>query len=137
MNLKQIIKEELLLEKRILQVIQQFETQFSFEVSRTTHSDERSIRTDVKGDYNKREITNSELKEFVKMYFRDIAEHIVNQEIIDGIPFVLKSLKWELAIPVVPIHNGGTSWTLLFTSAFRESSENPFRVGKDQLVLWK
>lgn len=137
MKLRELIKENLLLEKRILQIIQNLETQFNFEVSRTTHSGERSTRPELGDNYNQREITNSELKEFVKLFTRDIAENIASQEIKDKIPFVLKSLKWELAIPIVPIHNGGLSWTLLVTTSFRESEENPFRTGKNQLVLYK
>lgn len=138
MNLRLLIKENLLLEKRILQVLQDLQTQFYFEVSRTAHSDERKTRPELMDkDYNQREITNQELKEFVKLFFRDIAEHIVQHDIVNKKAFVIKSLKWELAMPIVPIHNGGTSWTLLFTSAFRESSDNPFRTGKDQLVIYK
>lgn len=137
MSLKRIIKEHLLLEKRILQVMQNLEVNFNLEVARTKHSDERSTRKELGDKYNQREIENSELREFVKLFTRDIAENITTQDIKNGVPFVLKSLKWELAIPVVPIHNGGTSWTLLITTSFRESEENPFRTGKDQLVLSK
>ena len=137
MSLRTLIKENLLLEKRILQIIQNLETQFNFELSRTTHSGERSTRPELGDTYNQREITNSELKEFIKLFTRDIAENIANHEIQNKIPFVLKSLKWELAIPIVPIHNGGTSWTLLVTTSFRESESNPFRTSKDQLVLYK
>ena len=137
MSLKMIIKEELLLEKRILQVMQELQIQFSFDISRTTHSSERSKRPELGDKYNQREITNSELKEFISMFMREISENIVSHNIQNQIPFVLKSLKWELAIPVIPIHNGGTSWTLIITTSFRESEENPFRVGKSQIVLYK
>ena len=137
MNLRRIIKEELLLEKRILQVMQDLEVRFNFEFSRTKHSQERSTRPEMGDDYNQREITNFELREFVGMFLRDIAENIVSHNIMNQVPFVIKSLKLELAIPIIPIHNGGTSWTLLMTTSFRESEENPFRVGKDQLVLDK
>jgi len=137
MSLKKIIKEHLLLEKRILQVMQDIQTQFNFDISRTTHSFDRSKRPELGDNYNQREITNSELKEFVKMFTREIAENIVSQDIKNQMPFILKSLKWELAVPVIPIHNGGTSWTLIITTSFRESEENPFRVGKSQVVLYK
>jgi hypothetical protein len=77
------------------------------------------------------------VKEFVALFIREIAERIVYREINDGDAFVIKSNKWELALPIIPIHNGGSSWTLLFSTAFRESEGNPFRVGKNQLVLWR
>jgi hypothetical protein len=78
-----------------------------------------------------------ELKEFVPLFIREIAEKIVSREINDKEPFIIKSIKWELALPIIPIHNGGSSWTLLFSTSFRESEDNPFRVGKNQLVLWR
>ena len=63
------------------------------------------------------------------------AEKIVNQEITPETEFVLKSLKWELAMAITPIHITGTYWELLIKTVFRESNNNPFRVGKDQLVI--
>ena len=137
MSLRKVIKEQLILEKRILQVMQEIQIQFSFELSRTSHSMKRAKRPEMGDDYNQREITNTELKEFVKLFIREIAENIASHNITNQSPFILKSLKWELAIPIIPIHNGGTSWTLLVTTSFRESEENPFRVGKGQLVLDK
>jgi len=137
MSLKRIIREHLILEKRILQVMQNLEINYNLEISRTKHSEIRSTRQELGSSYNQREIENTELKEFIKLFTREIAENIATQDIKNGVPFVLKSTKWELAIPVVPIHNGGTSWTLLITTSFRESEGNPFRTGKDQLVLYK
>jgi len=135
--LRELIKENLLLEKRIAQIVHEIQTQFNFEVSRTTHSSDRSTRPELNDTYNQREITNLEVKEFVALFVREIAERIVYREINDGDAFVIKSNKWELALPIIPIHNGGSSWTLLFSTAFRESESNPFRVGKNQLVLWR
>ena len=67
---------------------------------------------------------------------REIAEKIVNQEIIPDEEFVIKSLKWELAIAIVAIHVAGTHWKLLIKTIFRESKNNPFRVGVGQLVIY-
>jgi hypothetical protein len=136
-SLRELIKENLLLEKRIAQIVHEIQTQFNFEISRTTHSSDRSTRPELKDSYNQREITNMELKEFVPLFIREIAEKIVSREINDKEPFIIKSIKWELALPIIPIHNGGSSWTLLFSTSFRESEDNPFRVGKNQLVLWR
>ena len=49
--------------------------------------------------------------------------------------FVIKSLKWELAIAITPVHVVGTHWELIIKTVFRESKYDPFRVGKDQLVI--
>jgi hypothetical protein len=133
-TLRQIIKEELLLEKRIAQVRTSFEVSFSFDVNRTSHAFDRKTRDDIE-DYNPRPIVNAEIKEIIRMSKNEIAEKIVNQEITSETEFVIKSLKWELAMAITPIHITGTYWELLIKTVFRESNNNPFRVGKDQLVI--
>lgn len=140
MNLRSIIKEQLLLEKRIARVMSNLEVQFNFEIDRSPHAFERSTRPELEKqgiDYNQREISNAELKEFVGMFTKEIAEKIVENEIYDKVPFVLKSLKWELAVPIIPIHEGGTSWKLVIKTVFRESQSNPMKTHKDQLILWR
>ena len=133
-TLRQIIKEELLLEKRIAQVRTSIEVVFSFDVKRTSHAFDRKTRDDIE-DYNPRPIVNAEIKEIIRMSKNEIAEKIVNQEITSETEFVIKSLKWELAMAITPIHITGTYWELLIKTVFRESNNNPFRVGKDQLVI--
>ena len=133
-TLRQIIKEELLLEKRIAQVRTSFEVSFSFDVNRTSHAFDRKTRDDIE-DYNPRPIVNAEIKEIIRMSKNEIAEKIVNQEITSETEFVIKSLKWELAMAITPIHITGTYWQLLIKTVFRESNNNPFRVGEDQLVI--
>jgi len=133
-SLRQIIKEELLLEKRIAQVRSSIEVVFSFDVNRTNHAFDRKTRDDIE-DYNPRPIVNDEIKEIIRMSKNEIAEKIVNQEITPETEFVVKSLKWELAMAITPIHIEGTYWELLIKTVFRESNNNPFRVGKDQLVI--
>jgi hypothetical protein len=133
-TLRQIIKEELLLEKRIAQVRTSFEVSFSFDVNRTSHAFDRKTRDDIE-DYNPRPIVNAEIKEIIRLSKNEIAEKIVNQEIKSETEFVIKSLKWELAMAITPIHITGTYWQLLIKTVFRESNDNPFRVGKDQLVI--
>lgn len=133
-SLRQIIKEELLLEKRIAQVSASIEVSFSFDVNRTTHAFDRKTRDDIE-DYNQRPIVNAEIKEIIRMSKNEIAEKIVSQEITPETEFVVKSLKWELAMVILPIHITGTYWELLIKTVWRESKHNPFRVGKDQLVI--
>ena len=133
-TLRQIIIEELLLEKRIAQVRSSIEVVFSFDVNRTSHAFDRKTRDDIE-DYNQRPIVNAEIKEIIRLSKNEIAEKIVSQEITPETEFVVKSLKWELAIAIIPIHITGTYWELLIKTVFRESENNPFRVGEDQLVI--
>ena len=133
-SLRQIIKEELLLEKRIAQVRASIEVSFSFDVNRTSHAFDRKTRDDIE-DYNQRPIVNAEIKEIIRLSKNEIAEKIVSQEITPETEFVVKSLKWELAIAIIPIHITGTYWELLIKTVFRESENNPFRVGEDQIVI--
>lgn len=134
-NLRQLIKEELLLEKRIAQISSSLEVVFSFDVITTTHSDDQKVRTNIE-DYNETPVANSEIKEVIRQVIRVIAEKIVTQEIIPNENFVVKSLKWELALGISPVHISGTYWKLKITTVFRESENNPFRVSENQLVIY-
>ena len=136
MNLRESIRRNLLLEKKIGVIASEFKTIFNFQVDRTSHAFVRSTRPELGSSYEQREISNQELKEVIYMAKNEIAEKIVGNEIKDNNPFIIKSLKWELAISIVPKHVGGTYWELIVTTVFRESEENPFRVGKDQIVIW-
>ena len=136
MNLRESIRKNLLLEKKIAMIASEFKTIFNFEVDRTTHALIRSTRPELGSQYDQREISNQELKEFVSLAKNDIAEKIVSNEITNNNPFIIKSLKWELAASIVPKHVGGTYWVLKITTVFRESENNPFRVGENQIVIW-
>ena len=135
--LRESIRKVLLQEKTIAQIVTSIEVTFNLEVDRKKHAFDRSTRPELEGTgYNQRPIENREIREVVMMAKSQIAEKIVNREIVDGEPFVVKSEKWELAIPLNPVHVSGTNWVLEVFTVFRESRENPFRVGKDQIVIW-
>jgi hypothetical protein len=134
-NLRQLIKEHLLLEKRIAQLMSSFKVQYSFEVDRTTHAYHRKTRTGI-SDYNEKEISNSEIKYIVELSLREIAEKIAQHNILHDESFVIKSVDKEIAIAVVPKHVEDNFWKLIIVTVFRESYNNPFRVGEDQLVIW-
>ena len=134
-TLRQIIKENLLVEKRITQVNSSLEVLFVFDVNRTTHAFDRDTRDDIEG-YNVRPIVNEEIREIISTVKQQISEKIVTREIVPEEDFVVKSLKWELAMAITPVHMGGTYWQLIIKTVFRESRFNPFRVGKDQLVIY-
>jgi hypothetical protein len=135
-DLRQLIKESLLLEKRIGQISSQIEVIFSYDVIKTTHSSERETRHGME-DYNKKPISNGELVEFINLFKRDISEHIVSGEIEDQVPFVVKSDDWELVCVIVPEKQSNVYWKLILVTIFRESYSNRLRVGRDQLVLVK
>jgi P2-related tail formation protein len=135
--LRESIRRVLIQEKTIAQIVTSIEVTFNLEVDRKKHAFDRSTRPELEGTgYNQRPIENREIREVVMMAKSQIAEKIVNREIKDGEPFVVKSEKWELAIPLNPVHISGTNWVLEIFTVFRESSENPFRTGKNQIVIW-
>ena len=135
--LRESIRRVLIQEKTIAQIVTSIEVTFNLEVDRKKHAFDRSTRPELEGTgYNQRPIENREIREVVMMAKSQIAEKIVNREIKDGEAFVVKSEKWELAIPLNPAHISGTNWVLEVFTVFRESSENPFRTGKNQIVIW-
>jgi len=134
-TLRQIIKENLLVEKRITQVNSSLEVLFVYDVNRTSHAFDRDTRDDIEG-YNIRPIVNDEIREIISMVTKQISEKIVTREIVPEEDFVVKSLKWELAMAITPVHVAGTYWQLIIKTVFRESRFNPFRVGKNQLVIY-
>lgn len=135
MNLRESIRKHILLEKKIGVISAEITTIISLEIDRTIHAFDRKTRPEM-SNYNQREISNQEIKEVVGQARIKIAEKIVTQEIKDNVPFILKSLKWELAMPIVPKHVGGVYWELVVVSVFRESESNPMRTSKDQLVIY-
>jgi hypothetical protein len=134
-NLRKLIKEHLLLEKRIAQLMSSFEIQYSFDVDRSTHAYVRKTRNDIEG-YNEKEISNSEIKYIISLSLKEIAEKIAQHNIVDNKEFVIKSYEKEIAIAIVPKHVLDNFWELVVKTVFRESYDNPFRVGKNQIVIW-
>jgi len=134
-NLRKLIKEHLLLEKRIAQLMSSFEVQYSFDVDRSIHAYDRKTRNDIE-NYNEKEISNSEIKYIINLSLKEIAEKIAQHNIVDNKEFVIKSYEKEIAIAIVPKHVLDNFWELVVKTVFRESYDNPFRVGKNQIVIW-
>lgn len=142
MTIKGLIKEEigLLLEKRIDQLTQNIEVTVSMDLIKNKgHVDDRAKAKGREGieDYDTRPVTNSELKFFVNLFKKDIAEKIIYGEIKDNEPFVIKSPSKGLALPLKPIKVSPTYWQLIILTVWRESQSNPLRVGPDQVVIEK
>ena len=134
-NLRELIKEHLLLEKRIAQLMSSFEVQYSFDVDRSIHAYDRKTRNDIE-NYNEKEISNSEVKYIVSLSLKEIAEKIAQHNITHNEAFVVKSAEKEIAIAIIPKHVEDTFWKLVISTVFRESYDNPFRVGEHQIVIW-
>jgi hypothetical protein len=136
MSLREIIKESLLLEKRIGQISANLDITFGFDVITTKHSVDRSTGRDLDG-YNQRVISNKEIIEVINQFKRDIAEKIINDEISDGDNFVIISNKWELAIPIIAEKEFGLYWKLIVKTLFRQSEKHKIFTGKNQIVFEK
>lgn len=136
MNMKMIENlTELIIEKRIGKIISNIDITINFDIKKTTHTTNRFVRTDIKG-YSDVEISNAEIVEFLNHAKSEIAENIASQNILNNDKFVVKSLEWELACAIIAKQIDDFEWEMLVLTVFRESLENPFRVGKDQLVIW-
>ena len=135
MILKDIIKKNLLLEKRIGQLSSMVEVVFGFDIIKTTHTTERmNVTSRGLNDGRGRPISNGEMLEFVKNFTREIAEGIISEEINDQEPFILKSRDWELSMVIIPNHIEGSYWKLIIKTVFPESEYHQLRVGRDQLI---
>lgn len=142
MTIKGLIKEEigLLLEKRINQITQNIEVTISMDLIKNKgHVDDRANAKGREGiaNYDTRPVTNEELKFFVDLFKKDIAEKIIYDEIKDNEPFVIKSPSKGLAIPLKPVKISPTYWQLIILTVWRESQSNPLKVGRDQVVIVK
>lgn len=133
-TLRKIIKENLLLEKRISQISANIEITFGFDVDRRQHAYDRKTRSDIEG-YDEREISNREITYIIELARYQIAEKIVSCEIVDGEDFVIKSPEKSMAMAIAPSKVYNTYWKLYVKTVFRESYSNPFRVGEDQVVI--
>jgi hypothetical protein len=146
-SLRNTILKHLLIERTIGNMSATINSELYLEIDRAGHAWDKRTRPDLEGkgkdltgkysyEYNQREITNSEIREILLKAKNEIAEKIVSHEIIEDERFVIKSLKWEIAIAVNPKQNDSLDWTLNVVTVFRESKENPFKVSPWQTVIW-
>jgi hypothetical protein len=140
MKLKQLIREHLLLEKRIGQLVDTFEITMSFDlIKHMGHAEQRAMgvgREKIE-DYDMRPVSNMEIRYFVDLFKRDIGEKIIYGEIKNEEPFVIRSSEKGLSIPLKPIHNGGPSWRLVVMTVWRESDTHKFKTFEGQVVIEK
>lgn len=127
-----------LLEKRIAQISSKIEVAFNYDIIKTSHAADRSnfSKRGLSGD-NQNHISNSEIKEFVYFFIKDISHGIATGEIVDQTNFVIKSQDRELSMAIVAEMVSNTYWKLIVKTLFRESEENGLSVYKNQLVYRK
>lgn len=137
-NIKNIILEQLLLEKRIGQISSRIEIDFGFDIIKTKHAEGRKdpSQRGLMG-MSATHISNAEMVEFVRYFKREIAEGIAMGDLEDQIAFIIKSEDRELAMVILPNHVYSNYWKLIITTVFRESTFHKLRVGFDQIVYEK
>jgi len=130
--------ENFLLEKRIDQLSARVEITLGFDVIKTNHAEDRQNFSDRNlGTPNQTFISNLELKEFVRFFIKEISTGIISGDIKDNTEFVIRSFDKELAMAIVAKEQSNAYWKLIIKTVFRESIQEPFRVGREQIVFDK
>ena len=132
-----LLKNLLILEKRIAQIASTIEVTFGFDVIKTTHADNRSDFAKRGLGGNQNPISNAEMSEFVSYFKRDIAEGIATGDIVDQTEFVIRSLERELSMAIIAEEVAQNYWKLIIKTVFRESDEHRLKTGPDQLIYEK
>ena len=132
-----LLKNLLILEKRIAQIASTIEVTFGFDVIKTTHADNRSDFAKRGLGGNQNPISNAEMSEFVSYFKRDIAEGIATGDIVDQTEFVIRSLERELSMAIIAEEAAQNYWKLIIKTVFRESDEHRLKTGPDQLIYEK
>lgn len=133
-SIDRLVRNRLLLEKRIGQVFSKIEIEFAFDIDRTRHAYDRSIRTNI-DDYNQKEISNGEIVYAIELTKKEIARQIAVGLIKSEIPFIIKSASKELSLAINPVQIFESYWKLYVLTNFRESKHNPFYTGEDQIII--
>lgn len=134
-TLKTIIKETLLLEKRIAQITDNFRVGFAFDISTTQHARDRM--TSGRPGISDRVVSNSELVAIMEKYKRDVAEKIILHYILEGDEFVIKDDETGIHLAILALRENDFYWTLLIKTVFQSSPGASLRVAKNQLVISK
>lgn len=77
-------------------------------------------------------IYDADLKRLVEKAKDDIVFHIVQEEIVDGVRFIIHDKKTKLNIVITPEETTPYAWKLFVITTM--STQN-FKVGSDQLVI--
>lgn len=135
MNLRKLIKETLLLERKIAQISDTFEVTFGFDIATTKHTRDRSNLG--REGLSNRIISNQEIINIIEKYKRDIAESIINGYIVNGDRFVIKDEESKIDCAILAKIISNNYWSLLVVTVFPASDNFGLLVGEDQFVLSK
>jgi hypothetical protein len=132
------LNDFLILEKRIAQISSSIEVTFAFDVVKTKHTEDRK-------DFDSRGldvstlgyISNAEMSDFVNWFRREIAESIINGDIVHNTNFVIRSEPRQLSMVIIAECVSLNYWKLIIKTVFRETSEYKLKVYANQLVLEK
>ena len=132
-SLKKIIKEHLILEKRIAQISDRLEISFGFDILTTKHARDRSNLG--REGISDRVISNQTIIDIMEKCKRKISEYIINGYILDEEPFVIKDRELNIDLAVIPQFVEDYYWNLLVKTVFPSSENMGLLVGPDQLVI--
>ena len=130
-------KNEFILEKRISQISSNIEVSFGFDLIKTIHSEERSDTSKRNYDDSYKNISNLEMSQFVEYFKKEIAEGIINGDIVNQTQFVIRSLDLGLSMALIANEQSLTYWKLIIKTVFPESEEHKLKIGFNQLVYDK
>ena len=132
-SLKKIIKEHLILEKRIAQISDRLEISFGFDILTTKHARDRSNLG--REGISDRVISNQTIIDIMEKCKRKISEYIINGYILEEEPFVVKDRELNIDLAVIPQFVEDYYWNLLVKTVFPSSENMGLLVGPDQLVI--
>ncbi len=123
-----------LLERRIAQISTSIEVVLSFDVVKTKHVGDRTDLSVRDMGYNY-ELSNNDISNFVDKFKSEIAEAIVNNDIVDQTQFVIRTK--NLAMAIIAEEVTSKYWKLIIKTVFPESSDSKLKIGYKQLVFDK
>jgi hypothetical protein len=77
------------------------------------------------------------MSQFVEYFKKEIAEGIINGDIVDQTQFVIRSLDLGLSMALIANEQSLTYWKLIIKTVFPESEEHKLKIGFNQLVYDK
>lgn len=132
-SLRHIIKEHLLLEKRIAQISDSLKVTFGYDITTTKHARDRA-NLGREGISN-RVISNDTIINVIEKCKRKISEYIINGYIDDNIDFIIKDRELNIDLAINPRFVEEYYWTLVVKTVFPSSEKMGLLFGEDQIVI--
>jgi hypothetical protein len=132
-SLRHIIKEHLLLEKRIAQISDSFKISFGYDILTTKHARDRANLG--REGISSRVISNATIINIIEKCKRKISEYIINGYIDDSMAFIIKDREFNIDLAIKPQLVEKYYWTLLVITVFPSTEGLGLLFGEDQLVI--